>query len=67
MLKGFFMYDDQIIEDIKKKQQIEKDDRPQLELPLPEPIIKSIPKEKDPSRVITIDLMIDDNDNIIII
>lgn len=61
------MYDDQIIEDIKRKQQIEKDDRPQLELPLPEPVIKSTPKEKDPSRVITIDLLLDDDDNIIII
>jgi len=61
------MYDQLIIEDIKKQEKIEKDDRPQLELPLPEPVIKSTPKEKDPSRVITIDLLIDDDDNTIII
>lgn len=53
------MYDELIIEEIKRKQRIEEEKRPQLELPLEEYWIpnKKIHHDDDwKSKIITIDL-----------
>jgi hypothetical protein len=60
------MYDDLIIEKNKRKD-IEKDERPQLELELPLPEVSSHHKSKEINAIITIDLMDDEYDNVIII
>ncbi len=55
------MYDELIIQDIQKKQS-ECEERPYLELPLPEVREPVEPKTtKEPKRVIIIDLNSDDN------
>lgn len=55
------MYDELIIQDIQKKQS-ESEERPFLELPLPEVREPVEPKTiKEPKRVIIIDLNSDDN------
>lgn len=57
------MYDELIIEEIKRKQRIEEDKRPQLELPIEDdwkPNKKNIIDDYK-SKVITIDLNLDDD------
>lgn len=56
------MYDELIINNIKKRQQIEEEKRPQLELPLPEPELKTKKVVEEEKRVITIDLLDDFNE-----
>lgn len=60
------MYDEFIIDQIKKRQQNEEEKRPQLELPLPEPQIKTKKIEDEQKRVITIDLINDDLNDFVI-
>ncbi len=59
------MLDDLIIKDIEKRK---IEDQPQLELPIPEPIHNSNKKEYiEEKRVIIIDLLEEELDNVIII
>lgn len=57
------MYDELIIEEIKRKQRIEEDKRPQLELPLEDWVPNKRIDTDDfyRSKVITIDLNNDDD------
>lgn len=57
------MYDELIIEEIRRRQN-EEVERPQIQLPLPEPPQrKEKVKESEPKRVITIDTLDDDCDS----
>lgn len=55
------MFDELIINEIKRKQEKEKEERPQLELPLPKPIEKQKTESNETKRVITIDLFTDED------
>lgn len=56
------MYDELIIEYIKKKREQEQEQRPYLELPIPECPERIVsPEQPEPKRVIIIDLNSDEN------